>query len=133
MTLVPAVLPGRPVRNGLPEFRPYVYRGTGADVLTPHLGDPWTEAQPASVPERCYCDGSMYAYRQHLAKGERPCQASRDDVNLYERSRIKRKAHLRASDGKPRCGGRGTLMTAVRAEVTCSTCLGLMTAIGARP
>jgi hypothetical protein len=24
----------REVRNGLPEFRPYVYRGTGADVLT---------------------------------------------------------------------------------------------------
>lgn len=27
------------VRNGLPAFKPYVYRGTGTDTLTPHLGD----------------------------------------------------------------------------------------------
>ena len=26
------------VRNGLPEFRPYVYRGLGYDQLTAHLG-----------------------------------------------------------------------------------------------
>jgi hypothetical protein len=27
----------RPVRNGLPEFVPYVYRGTGEDQLTPWM------------------------------------------------------------------------------------------------
>jgi hypothetical protein len=28
------------VRNGLPGFRPYVYRGTGTDELTPELDVP---------------------------------------------------------------------------------------------
>jgi len=87
VTLVPAVLPGRPVRNGLPEFRPYVYRGTGVDQLTPHLDDP--EPVRAAAPQSCYCAGTMYAYRKHIAKGEEPCQASRDEVNLYQRSRYR--------------------------------------------
>jgi len=53
MTLVPAVLPGRPLRNGLPEFRPYVYRGTGYDQLTPFLGRD-TDEPPVSRPSgRC--------------------------------------------------------------------------------
>lgn len=29
-----AIFDPREVRNGLPEFRPYVYRGTGADAYT---------------------------------------------------------------------------------------------------
>lgn len=38
------VMPGtdspdyREVRNGLPEFRPYVYRGTGTDAYTGEVG-----------------------------------------------------------------------------------------------
>jgi len=29
----------REIRNDLPEFRPYRYRGTGEDILTGHLDD----------------------------------------------------------------------------------------------
>lgn len=128
---VAATLPGRPVRNGL-AWKPYRYQGTGPDVLTPFLDDP--EPVRATAPRTCYCAGTMYAYRQHLAKGEDPCQASRDDVNLNarNRNRAKVKAHLRASDGKPRCGGRGTLMAATRDGVTCGTCLSVMAVTGGR-
>lgn len=28
-------MPGTTPRNGLPQVKPYVYRGTGADILTP--------------------------------------------------------------------------------------------------
>ena len=91
MTLVPAVLPGRPLRNGLPEFRPYVYRGTGYDQLTPHLGDPFDFEDTPRPEGKCYCDGSMRAYRRHLALGEAPCRASREDVNFYHRTLAARK------------------------------------------
>lgn len=91
MTLVPAMLPGKPVRNGLPGFRPYVYRGRGYDTLTPELGDPF-DFENAPRPEgRCYCDGSMRAYRRHLALGEDPCKSSRDGVNFYHRTLAARK------------------------------------------
>jgi hypothetical protein len=70
-------------RNGLPEWRPYVYRGTGVDVLTPHLD---TEELPDDL-KPCYCGGDMRGYRQHLADGEEPCRESRDYTNTYHRER----------------------------------------------
>jgi hypothetical protein len=49
-------LPGRKkaVRNGLPEFIPYVYRGTGEDTLTPHLSTTYgtDDDAPAQVHGR---------------------------------------------------------------------------------
>lgn len=38
----------REIRNGLPEFVPYVYRGTGYDTLTAHLDDGEPELAAAS-------------------------------------------------------------------------------------
>lgn len=42
---VAATLPGRAVRNGL-AWKPYVYRGTGVDTLTPHI-----VSGPAGAPD----------------------------------------------------------------------------------
>lgn len=127
MTLVLAERPGLlPYRNDL-TFKPYVYRGTGTDVLTPELDD-----EPAEQPapgEPCWCGGGMRGYRKHLAERTDPCQASRDDVNLYMRSRRRaRKPHKvhQAVDGKPRCGGKSTELAAADDQVTCKTCLNFM-------
>lgn len=85
-TVIPRAVPAER-RNGMPERRDYVYRGTGTDTLTPELGDPWDDAQQATDTGACHCDGSMRAYRRHLADGEEPCQASRDEANLYQSTR----------------------------------------------
>ena len=52
-TSIPGVLAGAG-RNGMPETRRYVYRGTGVDVLTPTAG-----------PGFCACDCGM---RTELAR-----------------------------------------------------------------
>lgn len=76
-------------RNGLPGLKPYVYRGTGIDTLTPHLD---TEELFIPVdPSLCHCDGDMRAYRQHLADDEKPCTASREAVNAYSRELARQK------------------------------------------
>lgn len=87
MTLITAVRPGTPERNGLPGWKPYVYRGDGTDQLTAHLGDPFdgVPVRPAGQPP-CYCGEDMRGYRKHLAAGEEPCALSRDDVNVYTRA-----------------------------------------------
>jgi len=93
---VSAALMIRPVppvtRNGLPGWKPYVYRGTGTDVLTPELGDAWADTERPVEPgePECYCDGSMRAYRRHLTLGEDPCGASRAEVNAYTREQRER-------------------------------------------
>jgi hypothetical protein len=88
-TIVRPAPASRP-RNGLPEWKPYVYRGLDVDVLTPELNDDEPPVPDGRLP--CHCDGSMRAYRKHLADGEDPCQASRDDVNLYHRERRQAKS-----------------------------------------
>jgi hypothetical protein len=39
-------------RNGLPEFRPYAYRGTGKDIYAGTYGSRWLDAPDA--PEDCH-------------------------------------------------------------------------------
>jgi len=51
-------------RNGLP-WKPYAYRGEGADTLTPELGDAFDDVpEPPAGP--CWCGGDMRGYRKHL-------------------------------------------------------------------
>jgi hypothetical protein len=50
-------------QNGMPEFRPYVYRGTGADTLTP---------DPGRCPETGHT--LYWAYRQGCRCGS--CRAA---------------------------------------------------------
>lgn len=92
MSTATTIRPAPPViRNGLPGWKPYVYRGRGYDVLTPELGDAWADtARPVEVGEPCWCDGSMRAYRKHLALKEDPCGASRAEVNAYTREQRQR-------------------------------------------
>lgn len=133
MTLIAAVKPGMPDRNGLPGWKPYVYRGTGKDELTAHMGDPFDFEYDAIDEPPCWCGGNMSGYRKHLGRPQgdparEPCQASRADVNLYSR-RVRRpasrgvKVHLDAGGG-PRCG-QGTKLAAPGEEVTCQGCLNL--------
>lgn len=60
--MISAVKPGA-ARPDL--FKPYVYRGTGVDVLTAFMDD------------ECYCDGSSAAYWRHRRYGEEPCEKSK--------------------------------------------------------
>lgn len=76
-------------------WKPYVYRGTGEDVLTPELGT--DGGQPPRVYEPCWCGDDMRGYRKHLRLGEQPCQQSRDDVNEYTRERNRLRRLARAS------------------------------------
>lgn len=86
-TPVRPVPASRPL-TGLPEWKPYVYRGKGYDTLTPELDD------AVELPDepQCYCGGDMSGYRKHLADGEKPCRESRDYTNAYHRelARLKR-------------------------------------------
>lgn len=84
-------MPGTP-RNGV-GWKPYIYRGAGVDVLTPFLDGPEDDA-PEAAAEACWCGGDMRGYRKHLTKDEDPCQASRDDVNLYTRNRSRAKREV---------------------------------------
>lgn len=85
------------IRHGLPEWRPYVYRGKGYDTLTAFMDD----AEPDTRPDepQCYCGGDMRGYRQHLADGEKPCGESRDYVNAYSRERARLKRIIAAVGG----------------------------------
>lgn len=80
-------------RNGLPEWRPYVYRGTGVDRLTAFLDDP--EPEEPVITEPCPCGGSMRGYRRHLADGEDACPESRFAVNDYHRERAREQRERR--------------------------------------
>lgn len=86
-------------RNGIPGWKPYVYKGTGIDTLTPHLD---TEEIPADL-KQCYCGGDMGGYRRHLAAGELPCRESREYTNTYhrERNRLQRKGACLVCGYKP--------------------------------
>lgn len=126
MSLVLAERPGlAPFRNDL-TWKPYVYRGQG----------PFLAEEPEPEQEECWCGGDMRGYRRHLDRREKPCQASRDDVNLYSRTRRtgtrQARAH-QAAGGKPRCGNRGTLLAGDDGEVTCKACLGFMNGTRVRP
>jgi hypothetical protein len=96
------------IRNGMPERKPYVYRGTGVDVLTPHL-------DLGEIPDdlrQCYCGGDMRGYRQHLADGEEPCRESREYVNAYHRER-------KRLESKSRCTACGYRMFSQNCRAVC--------------
>jgi hypothetical protein len=66
------VMPGTaPSRNGLPEFRPYVYRGTGEDTLTPpRFGPAPRKGGPRGRPSKDgRCGGCGYM------RGSASCRA----------------------------------------------------------
>jgi len=102
-------MPGTVPRNGLPWPKPYAYRGCGVDTLTPELGD---DELFAPVDTSCPCGGTTYGYRQHLKAGEKPCPASRDTVNIYERERHRQKA-------LSRCSGCGYSVTSLNHKTLC--------------
>jgi hypothetical protein len=87
MTIRP--MPGATPRNELP-WKPYVYRGTGVDILTADLDD----VPEAALAAPCPCGGTQRGYRGHLAAGEDACTESRFAVNAYHRelSRLRRLA-----------------------------------------
>lgn len=89
-------MPGTMIRTGLP-FRPYVYRGTGVDELTPDL-DTDDLFDPVDAP--CWCGEDMRGYRRHLRHREDACQPSRDACNAYHRERARQKALSKC----PGCG-----------------------------
>jgi len=91
VSVVNAALPGRQaLRNGLPGWKPYVYRGIGIDILTPHLT---TDELFAPAAEVCWCGESQYGYRLHRKRGEEPCQASREANTTAEAARRERRKH----------------------------------------
>jgi hypothetical protein len=70
------VMPGTVPVTGLPEFRPYVYRGTGEDQITPDLAGGgatqrrnWARgARPGPVVDadgRCVSCGYLASGRNH--------------------------------------------------------------------
>ena len=128
--------PGIRTLNGL-TWKPYRYNGTGEDTLTPELGDAFGDEPQPRDPDTppCWCGGNMYGYRRHLATDRNPCQASRDDVNLYHRQRPRKRTkgirvHWDAGGG-PRCG-RGNSLTGDREQVTCEFCAALLDGTHAR-
>jgi hypothetical protein len=55
----PQIPDPRRTRNGLPEFRPYVYRGTGADILTGCTG---------SYAHGCRCEDCREQHTRRMAR-----------------------------------------------------------------
>jgi hypothetical protein len=71
----PVLMPAATFRNGMPPLKPYVYRGTGRDVLTAWMDDlpdesPAGPGRVASSP----C-GTSAAYKRHRRRGEQACAA----------------------------------------------------------
>ena len=86
MSVLQARLPGAPSLNGLP-VKPYEYRGTGTDTLTPEL-----DAEPV------WPCGTSYGYSRHKNAGEPKCDDCRDAYNKERREQYAaEKAALRGA------------------------------------
>lgn len=64
-------------RNGLPEWKPYAYNGTGKDTLTAFMDD----------DEPVWPHGTYTGYGRHRQAGEPPCEPCREAVRQYQRAR----------------------------------------------
>jgi hypothetical protein len=98
-----------PPRNGMPEFRPYKYRGTGADTLTPPELQALLDLEP-DLPDALdeldapvWPHGTYTGYGRHRSAGEQPCEPCRAAGNEYKRFHRKNAAPESADDMKP-CG-----------------------------
>lgn len=80
--IVYATIPGASARNGL-TVRPYVYRGTGVDTLTPEL-----DAEPV------WPCGTSYGYSRHKNAREPKCQ---DCIDAYNAERRQQYAAAKAA------------------------------------
>lgn len=111
MTLISGRLNPAPARNGLPEPRPYVYRGTGVDLLTPYLdGLPEPEPVPPGPPAVKTC-GTQAAYRRHLRRGEPPCEDCKKASARDTQDRSRRR----------RCGDCGYLCSSLNHKTLCGS------------
>ena len=93
---------GRP-RNGMPEFRPYKYRGTGADTLTPPELQALLDQEPDLPDAPVWPHGTYTGYGRHRSAGEQPCEPCRAAGNEYKNRRRKTATPEFADDVKP-CG-----------------------------
>jgi hypothetical protein len=81
-----------PSRNGIPEFRPYTYRGTGTDTLTAWMDErkprkDRKDNKPRRTRTGLQPCGTIGAYRRHQRHGEEPCDACRYALARYEKRR----------------------------------------------
>lgn len=77
--------------NGLPGWKPYVYRGTGEDVLTAFMDEPesWFDDLPSAGRALAPC-GTEAAYARHRRRGEpidAECRAANTRKCLDRRAR----------------------------------------------
>lgn len=110
-------------RNAFPEWKPYVYQGTGEDTLTAHVIFP--DDEPAGKPWLQPC-GTVAAYRRHLRAKEPPCPDCAQAGRLRETARHKTYAPYATHEnfgGKPRCGAVAAQVLAEPGqEITCKRC-----------
>lgn len=98
--------------NGLPPWRPYVYRGTGSDTLTAFMDE--DERGPGRPPtEPC---GTRAAYGRHLRHGERPCAAC---VQAARENAARRAGRDPALIRPRRCGSCGYLTSTPGHQIAC--------------
>jgi hypothetical protein len=82
-------------RNGMPGFRPYTYRGTGADTLTPPELQALLDLEPdlpvePDLPEApVWPHGTYTGFGRHRTANEPPCGPCREAGNEYKRSHRK--------------------------------------------
>lgn len=117
------------IPNGL-TWKPYVYRGRGYDVLTPHLGDPFEDPYEDEAPRAgrraaAPC-GTTAAYARHVRHGEKPCEPCADAERDRRFERAQTALHRDLGNGSPRCGAtakRELRMAKPGEDVTCSRCI----------
>ena len=56
--------------NGLPGWKPYVYRGTGSDTLTAFMDEPESQFENLPGGRPLAPCGTPGAYRRHYRRGE---------------------------------------------------------------
>lgn len=89
-----SVMTASSVRNGMPEFVPYVYRGTGEDTLTPPELRAILDADPDINGQAAWPHGTRTGFERHRAAGEQQCQACREAASAYHRARYRRRKQL---------------------------------------
>jgi hypothetical protein len=75
----------------MPGFRPYAYRGTGADILTPPELQALLDLEPdlPEAPEPVWPHGTYTGFGRHRDAGEPQCGPCREAGNEYKRSHRK--------------------------------------------